>query len=123
LSPGWNACAFAPQWISGEWGYSVVVDSVRLNVNQSPDGVVRHEIRFQDSGGTWSAPWILEEYFVGYQVLTRMPPAPVPDARAIRIDTVQGPSWVSWNEVEVHGHAVPTATSTTSWGQVKAIFR
>ena len=47
-SLSWNACAGPPQWILGEWGYPAVVDSVRLNVNQLPDGIARHEIRFRD---------------------------------------------------------------------------
>jgi hypothetical protein len=118
---GWNACGFAPQWIEGTWDTPAQVDSIRLNVNQSPPGATAYEIRFRNSAGEWSYPWPVQGNWAKWSLVKLIPPFYV-EATGIRIETVSSPSWVAWFEVEVFSGTEPNEASTATWGKVKSIF-
>ncbi len=127
---GWVVCGGPPQWIVGDWMLPAVVDSIRLQVNVTPNGphIFRHEVRFRDSQGAWQSPVVvIERYFTKFEFLSFAFSNPITDATAIRVETYdaspQFQGWFGWFEIEAFGSAAPTATSATSWGQVKAIFR
>jgi len=90
------------QWIEVDLGAPVVLRSIRLLTNQSPDGQTTHVI----TGGTSPAPATLLQTFSGattdQQWLTVTPSSPLPPTRYIRITTIASPSWVSWRELEFY---------------------
>jgi hypothetical protein len=98
----WNSGAGPTQWLEVRLDGRRPIAAIRLLVSQWPAGPTRHEIaiRRRDSdalavvrviaGRTRDGDW-----------LTWRPDRPLRRVIAVRITTLESPSWVAWREVEV----------------------
>jgi len=90
------------QWIEVDLGAPVVLRSIRMLINQQPNGQTTHVI----TGGVSPAPTNVLQTLSGatadQQWLTFTPSNPLPPTRYIRITTTVSPSWVSWRELEFY---------------------
>lgn len=100
----WNAGvdpADGEQWLAISFPAPRTVSSIRLTVSQWPEGETRHQVW---AGATQDSLTMVHE-FAGFtrdgDVLEFTPDQPLPDIRAIRVVTVESPSWVAWREVEI----------------------
>lgn len=118
----WNAGGYATQWIEIDLGSDKSVDMAHLKAAQFPPGSVTHVITGRTSDGngvslgTFSGYGEQGKWLTVYSVDT----TPV---RYVRITTTASPSWVAWWEIELTEGSPPTPAATTSWGQVKSLFR
>ena len=95
---GWISGDMAPQWIEIDLGSEKVVTGLRLWVNQDPAGFTIHRIL----GGLTPAPTTELTRFEGITSSGQLlEVAGVWHVRYLRIETVESPSWVAWQKVEV----------------------
>ncbi len=99
----WGAGGGPYQWIEVDLGAGYTVRQVRLLVAQWPAGETDHEVSVAGpdrvfapltgfSGTTADGDW-----------LEFSPAAPLEGIRYVRVQTLSGPSWVAWREIEVIG--------------------
>lgn len=105
LQSAWNAQYFAPQWIQVSLDGPHDIAHLRLYVEQQPAGMTRHLIRGIRSSGE---EILIEDHqsFTGAGselVILVDQNGEGRDITAIRIETMQSPSWVAWREIEVFG--------------------
>jgi F5/8 type C domain len=98
----WSAGALAPQWVQVDLGSLQAVKRVRLHVGQVAAGFTLHRVYGRSSA---DEPERLLDELAGFtqdgDVLERTPPEPWPDVRFVRVETLAGPSFVGWREVEI----------------------
>jgi hypothetical protein len=109
---GWNAGDFPVQWLEVDLQQPYYLTSLRLDVDQNPDGDTSHQVWISDSAihGDLSGATLIHTFsgFTAYQdVLTHAPPAPEA-AQFVQIRTIDSPSWVGWLEVQVRAVPEPT---------------
>lgn len=97
----WSAAATAPQWIEIDLGGPQTVGSLRLVVAQYPPGETHHQVWAVLEDGSTTLLADLRGYTMQGQALEPVLAEPVPGVRAIRVETLQSPSWVAWREIEV----------------------
>lgn len=75
---------------------------MQLLVSQDPAGRTSHVIEVLQKGrqGFHRIGQVTERTADGDWLVVR-PKRPVPDVRALRIRTVESPSWVAWREIRV----------------------
>lgn len=105
ISPGnWNSKGFPPQWIEIDLSGPRRIRHVSLNPEQSPSGFTQNRVYGLRPDGT---RLLLSEYnastISGGIFTVIVDPRVGDDIRAIRVETISGPSWVSWREIEVYG--------------------
>ncbi len=109
-SSNWSAGDYPPQWIEIELAGPTAVQRVGMTVSQWPPGSTRHQVWATTAGGAE----LLVADFVGFttvdMALTYDLPVPLEDVTAVRVLTLESPSWVGWGEVEVIS-APPAARS------------
>ncbi len=99
----WSAGTGPPSWIAIDLGKVQQIASIRLTVSQYPDGATRHRVSCAaSSGGARQTLSTLPGSTADLDILTVTPDPPVP-CRIVRIETLAGPSWVAWREIEVFG--------------------
>ena len=97
-STSWASGSDAPQWIELDLGEPRLIATVRLLVNQSPDGFTVHRI----TAGAHDVPGMLittldRETHAGAWI-----DVPIDkEVEFIRITTTESPSAVSWSEIDV----------------------
>lgn len=99
----WGAGSGPSQWIEIDLGRPFTVTGVRLTVAQYPNGNTTHQVWARSANGSMELVYEFKGNTSDNQILEFTFPEPLPEIQAIRIVTVQSPSWVSWKEVEVLG--------------------
>jgi F5/8 type C domain len=99
----WSAGAGPPGWIQVDLGAAVRVTEVRLVVSQYPAGKTHHRVSCAaTTGGVRRVLADITRTTKDLDVLTVQLVAPV-TCRLLRVETLSGPSWVAWREIEVLG--------------------
>lgn len=96
----WSAGAEPPQWVEITLDGPTAITSIRLTPAQFPAGVTTHVI----SGlvaGEWTQLDQVEGATSDGVPIVRVPAEAWPGVEALRVETVAGPSWVAWYEIEV----------------------
>ena len=101
----WNAGGYPSQWIVIDLESDATIYSVRLLTGQNPAGPTVHQIVAWDSDTEPRVLHVFDGHTSDSQWLTYQPQDPISQTRYIAIETVSSPSWVSWFEIEVNGHA------------------
>jgi F5/8 type C domain-containing protein len=98
----WGACDWPMQFIEVDLGQMRQVSKIRLLTEQYPAGETLHSIFGRDSSGNWVIYYgDIAGYTTTNQWLELNSSAPT-QVRYLFIQTKQGPSWVSWREIEVY---------------------
>jgi hypothetical protein len=94
----WVAGDDAPQWIELDLGEPRLVATLRLLVDQTPDGFTVHEI----TAGAHELPGMSITTLEGETRISQWIDVPIDkEVQFIRITTTESPSWVAWGEIEV----------------------
>ena len=96
----WSSGSDAPQWLQLDLRGPTQVSAVSLVVFQNPAGLTTHRLEVL-VGGAWSTVVTFEGMTETGQVLEWRPPDPLPGVAAIRITTLESPSWPEWLEMEI----------------------
>jgi F5/8 type C domain-containing protein len=103
----WIAGAGPVQWIQVDLQGSYRITEIRLLVSQSPNGNTNHRIQVRNSN---SDAYQTVHEFQGFtndnDWLVFEPDIPLENVNQIRIQTILGPSWVAWKEIQVYGETV-----------------
>ncbi len=118
----WNAGGYATQWIEIDLGSDKSVDMAHMKAAQFPPGAVTHVITGRTSDGATVTLATFSGYSEQGKWLTAYSADTTP-VRYVRITTLASPSWVAWWEIELTEGSPPTPVATSSWGQLKALFR
>jgi predicted amidohydrolase YtcJ len=100
LETHWGAGADAPQWIEIPLDREQRVVSVRLVVDQFPAGPTTHLVFGRRAGGEMV---LLAEHTADTEMFEVLE-VPIDDPTevvAIRIETIESPSWVAWREIDI----------------------
>jgi hypothetical protein len=97
----WSAGDYPPQWIEIDLARPTTIQRVGMSVSQWPPGVTHHQV--------WALrglePEVLIADFNGFttvdMTLAYDLPVALEGVTAIRVNTLDGPSWAGWREVEV----------------------
>jgi hypothetical protein len=102
-SPGtqWGAGGFPPQWIEIDLGSEVEIGAIRLLPGQRPAGRTVHRIESLSPDGTRELLVELDGETEQGVWIEHEPDAPWAGVSTIRIETVAGPSFVAWQEIEI----------------------
>ena len=102
LDTAWSAGSHPEQWIRLDLARPTTVAEVQLLVSQKPAGRTSHVVEVLQKGrqGFHRIGQVKERTTDGDWLVVR-PKRPVPDVRALRIRTVESPSWVAWREIRV----------------------
>jgi hypothetical protein len=97
----WGAGSHPPQWIQIDLGKPSTIMSIRLTVDQYPEGDTLHQIWV---GGP-NDPLHQVNQFAGHtaanQILEFRPATPLTGVQYVRVVSLRSPSWVAWKEIEV----------------------
>lgn len=101
----WNARDWAnaasPQWIEIDLLRPYTIERIRLLVEQSPAGDTIHNIWGKE---TAASKYQLLHQFSGFtdanSVLEHT--LQVPNIQFVKVETVDSPSWVAWDEIEIY---------------------
>jgi hypothetical protein len=98
----WNAGIAPSGWIEVDLGAVYDVALLRLVVAQTPSGRAVHKIYGKaTSGGSFTELLELDATTTDGQVLQHTPGTPWSGVRYLRIETIWGPSWPAWREIQV----------------------
>ena len=97
----WGAGDFAPQWIQIDLGAPAAIGLIRLVITQSPAGNTLHQVWVGSATDQLHLLHTFDGYTVDAQALEFEPEQPVENVRFIRVVTLQSPSWIGWQEIEV----------------------
>ncbi len=98
----WNAGGPPGGWIEVDLGTTYDIARLRLVVAQTPSGRAVHEIFGKPtSGGSYSELYELDAVTSDGQVVEIVPSGPWSGVRHLRIETIWGPSWPAWREIQV----------------------
>jgi predicted amidohydrolase YtcJ len=103
VDTGWGSGSDAPQWIEIPLGEERSVGTVTLVVDQYPPGPTTHVIWGRTASGDLMELAEVIQKTDMFDVLE----IDIEDTTAvvaIRIETIESPSWVSWREIEVGDH-------------------
>jgi hypothetical protein len=103
----WIAGEGPVQWIEVDLQGNYRITEIRLLVAQYPAGNTTHRVQVRTSssesyqtvhefqGSTNDNDWLIFK-----------PDVPLENVAQIRIQTIAGPSWVAWKEIQVYGEAI-----------------
>jgi dipeptidyl aminopeptidase/acylaminoacyl peptidase len=100
-SPLWWGSYYAPQWIEVDLGGPKTIRSIELFVAQYPAGETIHAIRGRDSSGKLKLLRLVAGYTGDKTVIRVKPKRSWRGIRAVRVSTLESPSWVAWKEIRV----------------------
>jgi predicted amidohydrolase YtcJ len=95
----WGSGDFAPQWIEIALDVEMSLDGVRLIISQSPAGFTRHIVSGRLANGELVQIGEVDGFTSEGDIVEVFGDEPMSFV-AIRVDTVESPSWVSWFEIE-----------------------
>ncbi len=98
----WSAGDFAPQRIQIDLGDPVTASQITLNISQYPAGETVHRVLGSpvDSDG-FVLLGTLRGVTSDGEILVLVNDGSWPAIDALRVETVESPSWVAWREIEV----------------------
>jgi hypothetical protein len=99
----WNSIGVPPGWIEIDLGALYDISLVRLVVAQTPNGRAVHKIygRAAAGGAPGTELYELDAVTVDGQVVEIAPATPWSGVRYLLVQTVWGPSWPAWREIQV----------------------
>ena len=97
----WGSGADAPQWIELRFDEAVDVGSIVLHVAQFPAGPTRHVVEVRGADGTLTEVARFEQDTDGGDLLEATFDPALIDVEAIRVTTLESPSWVAWSGIEI----------------------
>jgi len=100
LETHWGSGADAPQWIEVDLDAEQTAAMVRLVVDQFPPGPTRHVIWGRTADDELVQLAEVDRDTEMFDVLEVEIGEPIPVV-AIRVETVESPSWVAWREIEI----------------------
>jgi len=102
-SGSWSAGSHPPQWFDIALDAPARIGRVRLVPSPHPDGETVHHLLGRPPGqDEWTTLRELRGVTRdGVPIECRLDPPPL--AEMLRIETLEGPSWVSWRAIEVFG--------------------
>lgn len=100
LETHWGSGGDAPQWIEIPVEEDAPVTALRLVVDQYPQGPTRHIIWGRNADGDLVQLAAVEAETDMFDVLEVEIEDPM-QVGAIRVETVESPSWVAWREIEI----------------------
>ncbi len=103
LSTGWNAGAYAPQWVSIDLDGQYDISRIELIPSLSPAGNTTQEIFVSTDLSSWKSVDIFSIYTTDKNPIERNFTKTLTNVRGVKILTKSSPSWVSWLEVEIYG--------------------
>ena len=99
----WGAGVHPPQWIQVDLEAPYDVTEIRILVAQYPAGRTVHELSGWRSDGTVFEIHRFDQVTVDGDWLVFTPETAIARLQGLTITTVDGPSWVSWREIEILG--------------------
>jgi hypothetical protein len=103
----WIAGEGPVQWIEVDLQGNYRITEIRLLVAQYPAGNTIHRIQVRTSSGeAYETMHEFSSLTSDNDWLIFMPDAPLGNVMQIRIQTIAGPSWVAWKEIQVYGEAM-----------------
>jgi Cellulase (glycosyl hydrolase family 5) len=97
----WGSGSHPPQWIEIDLGKPSAIRLIRLQIAQYPDGETVHRLWGKGASGEYRLLHEFHGVTRDNQVLEFAPPAPLQAIRYVKVETVSGPSWVSWKEIQI----------------------
>jgi hypothetical protein len=97
----WWGSNYAPQWIEVDLGRPVTIRSIEVVVAQNPAGDTIHVIRGRDSNGQPKLLKVVARYTADNDVIRIKPQRPWRWIGAVRVTTIESPSWVAWKEIRI----------------------
>ncbi len=97
----WNAGANPPNWIEIDLQEPSSIGGIRLPSLLSQTGFTRHRILGKGEVGDYQVLYEFSGVTEDGQVLEYRPPQPWQGIRWVRIETLESPSWVAWQEIEI----------------------
>ena len=99
----WNSTGPPTGWIEIDLGAQYDISLLRLVVAQTPAGRAIHKVygRATAGGAPGTEQYELDASTVDGQTVEIAPATPWPAVRYLRIQTVWGPSWPAWREIQV----------------------
>jgi len=97
----WNAGANPPQWIEIDLQQASSIGGIRLPSLQDRAGYTRHRILGKGESGDFQVLHEFSGITQDGQWLEYRPPQPWQGIRWVRIETLESPSWVAWQEIEI----------------------
>ena len=118
----WGSGEYAPGWIEIDLEAVASITGLRLTLSQDPPGRTEHHIMGRGPGEDWRELHTFDQITVDGYELDYSPPQPWEGIRYVRIETTDGPSWVSWREIEIFGTVEETAQSAADDEAASVIF-
>lgn len=97
----WGSQGPAPQWIEIDLGAPATVAGVNLMVSQSPAGETVHRLMGAGPDRDFRELHTFRGRTEATDLLAYEPSEPWTEIQFVRLETVESPSWVSWQEIEV----------------------
>ena len=101
MATHWNAGDNPPNWIEIDLQQAETIAGVRLPVIQEPAGYTRHRVLGKGEVGDFQLLFEFSGVTEDGQMLEYRPPQPWQGIRWVRIETLESPSWVAWEEIEL----------------------
>ena len=103
----WNAGDGSVQWIQVDLQGNYRITEIRLLVAQYPAGDTTHRVQVRSSNSdAYQTVYEFQGNTNDNDWLVFKPDAPLENVSQIRIQTIVGPSWVAWKEIQVYGKAI-----------------
>lgn len=99
----WGAGEHPPHWVMINLEKPQTISEITLQVAQYPAGETRHQVHAQLGDGRSVFLQTLAGNTNDNDVLRITLDIPLSDVTAIRVDTLESPSWVAWREISVFG--------------------
>jgi hypothetical protein len=97
----WNSGSDPTQWIEIDLGAEYDIQGISMTTSQYPEGRTIHRISGKGASGQFVELTSFDGNTIDGQTLVFEPAEPLQNIRFIRVETVLGPSWVAWREIEV----------------------
>lgn len=97
----WNAGIPPGGWIEIDLGAVYDLSMLRLVIAQTPAGQAVHKVYGKaTSGASYGELYELDAVTSDGQVVEIVPASPWPNVRYLRLQTIWGPSWPAWREIQ-----------------------
>ncbi len=94
----WNSGDFAPQSLEVDFGQPVVVSSLVVSIEATPDGPSMHVLETADEQGQWTRRVPLAGVLTTRALYHLVLPEPI-RARRFRVRSTDSASWIAWREL------------------------